>query len=39
MLKNTSTFTHPQNLKVIMRKPDEVSERLELKEEKTIFII
>ena len=35
----TSTFPHPQNLKMIMGKPDEVSERLELKEEKNIFII
>jgi hypothetical protein len=35
----TSTFPHPQNLKMIMGKPDEVSERQALKEKKDIFII
>jgi hypothetical protein len=35
----TSTFPHPQNLKVIMGNPDEVSERQELEEENDIFIL
>jgi hypothetical protein len=34
-----STFPHPQNLKVIMRKPDEVSGRRALEEKKNIFIL
>jgi hypothetical protein len=38
-LKNTSTFPHPQNLKMIMREPDEVSERRALEEKKNIFIL
>ena len=35
----TSTFPHPQNLKMIMGKPDEVSERRALEEKMNIFII
>ena len=35
----TSTFPHSQNLKMIMGKPDEVSKRRELEEEKNIFIL
>jgi hypothetical protein len=35
----TSTFPHPQNLKMIMRKPDEVSERRALEEKENIFIL
>ena len=34
-----STFPHPQNLKMIMGKPDEVSERQALEEKKNIFIL
>ena len=34
-----STLPHPQNLKVIMGKPDEVSERRVLEEKKNIFIL
>ena len=34
-----STFPHPQNLKVIMRKPDEVSGRPVLEEKENIFIL
>jgi hypothetical protein len=42
MIKNcskTSTFPHPQNLKMIMGKPDEVSERRALEEKKKFFIL
>jgi hypothetical protein len=34
-----STLPHPQNLKVIMGKPDKVSERRVLEEKKNIFIL
>jgi hypothetical protein len=33
----TSTFPHPQNLKMIMGKPDEVSERRALEVKKNIL--
>ena len=35
----TSTFLHPQNLNMIMGKPDEVSERRALEEEQNVFIL
>ena len=35
----TSTFPHPQNLKMIMGKPDEVSGRPVLEEKENIFIL
>ena len=35
----TSTFPHPQNLKMITGKPDEVSERRVLKETENIFLL